>query len=140
MFVCALASQEQLSFPKVIKLMAGSESQKSGKSLINGHKMASAHHKSGPIDFISRDGRRLSFANVVRSGVGSQRAPLKGWRCSSCESWDVYAASLGEEQGGRLDAQDSPACVNQFQVPKDLLENYLASDSSSSCCFLLLSL
>ena len=70
----ALASQEQLSFPKVIKLMAHSESQKSSKSL----------------------------------------------------SWRFSHPPL--------------LCVSQFQVLNDLLENYPASDLSSSTAFLLLSL
>ena len=66
------------------------------ESLINGHNKTSTQHKLGlvgSIDFKSKDGRHVSFANAIQGGVsGSKRGVLKGW---GCRSWDVYAAPVG---------------------------------------------
>jgi len=41
----------------------------------------------------------MSYANVVRGATSAVLAgQLKGWRCRSCGSWDVYASVLGDER------------------------------------------
>lgn len=75
------------------------------ESLISGRIKTSSCHKSrqvGPIDLRSKQGRPLSYANVVRRCVGGyERSILMGWRCRPCGSWDVYAAALSDlEENG----------------------------------------
>jgi len=40
-----------------------------------------------------------TFANVVRGGSrSSKNSALKGWRCRTCGSWDIFAA-VGDTNG-----------------------------------------
>ena len=41
-----------------------------------------------------------TFANVARGGSSpSLNSALKGWRCRTCGSWDIFAAVIGEKFG-----------------------------------------
>jgi len=55
--------------------------------------------------------RQLSFADVVKGGTGnSKSSALKVWRCRNCDSWDDFAAVIGETKGG---TQAGPQLMGQ---------------------------
>jgi len=134
------------------------------ETLIEGHKKPSHITRKASIPSRFPVSRDRSFANVVRGHLSaSPISPLMGWKCRDCGSWDVCAAVIGEvhnDSGNVLkqrvsfkdnvnDVSVSPCMkgdskelmeasssgVNQFQVLRDLLENYLASgcECNSHC-------
>ena len=131
------------------------------ETLIEGHKKRSLSLRNAPIHSRLRVSRDRSFASVVRGHLGgSPDSSLMGWKCRECGSWDVCAAVIGEAHigSGSLSKQKvsfkdnvknvsvsldmmgspkecvevSPPYINQFQVLRDLLENYPSSDCEYS--------
>jgi len=129
------------------------------ETLIEGHKKPS--HTNIPIPSRSPVSRDRSFASVARGQLGgSPDSPLMRWKCRDRGSWDVCAAVIGKVHNGsgnmlkqkvsfkdnvndvsvsprmKGDSKEfmesSSPCINQFQVLRDLLENYPSSDCECS--------
>jgi len=124
------------------------------ESLIEGHKKPSHTKRNAPIPSRSPVSKDRSFATVVRVHLGgSLDSSLIGWKCRDCGSWDVCTAVIGEvhngsgnvlkqkvsfkdnvndvsgmKGGSKKFVEASSPCINQFQVLRDLLQNYPSSD------------
>jgi len=69
------------------------------ETLIGASKASPAFPKEARKEVKGWLSKPLSYANVVKGASGAMfSGQLKGWRCRSCGSWDVYAAVLGDER------------------------------------------
>jgi len=120
-------------------------------------------HSSPRFDSMNVNGPP-TFANVVRGGSGpSLNSALKGWRCRTCGSWDIFAGVIGDKFGvskesigcSQMNFREEARCVdgdkqndsntnadcvsvspglNNFQVLRDLRETYPCSDCELTSC------
>ena len=66
------------------------------ETLIGASKASSAFPKEARKEVKGWSSKPVSYANVVKGVSGAMfSGQLKGWRCRSCGSWDVYAAVRG---------------------------------------------
>jgi len=106
------------------------------ETLTEGHKKPSPPPRNAYVP------SRFPVANVVRGHLGgSPDSHLMGWKCRDCGSWDVSTSVNAKKSGSKEFLDASSPCVNQFQVLRDLLENFLSSDfeCSSHCSSLFAS-